>query len=549
MINHYFVLPTRSTMRDMNTMSTTMTPTSDNNHFLLPQRQQQLALLAAAFVIAICGLIYELLAGTLSSYLLGDSVYQFSLVIGLFMSSMGVGAWWSRFIEQDLPLQFIKLQLLIALVGGFSAPVLFFAFAILDNYSPLLFLLVFLQGAMLGVEIPLIIRILQEHFSLKVNVSNVFTADYIGALLAALLFPLVLVPQLGLLETGFFTALMNIAVALLALYVFRVEIHAGRKKLLLFTVLLAGLLLGGFAQSSRFTSHLENRLYQDEIIHAQETAFQQRLIITRRNERVRFYINGALQFDGFDEYRYHETLIHPVMSMIRKPENVLILGGGDGMAAREILRYATVKTITLVDLDPAVTDLFKQTALLRALNKGSLQDARVNIVNQDAWKFLEKSNDLFDAIFIDLPDPNNSSLSKLYSVPFYTLVKQHLAQDGIMAAQATSPLYSRQAFWCVAATLQQAGETNAVPETWSTLPYHVHVPSFGEWGFVMASRQTLRPENIHLAALEYRFLNSTMLPQLFDFPNDMGKVSVEINQLATHPLLQYYEKGWEQWYH
>ena len=521
--------------------------THNINHTPL-QRQQQLALLAAAFVIAICGLIYELLAGTLSSYLLGDSVYQFSLVIGLFMSSMGVGAWWSRFLDSELPRRFVQLQLLIGLIGGLSAPLLFFAFAILDNYSPLLFLLVFLQGALLGIEIPLIIRILQEHFSLKVNVSNVFTADYIGALLAALLFPLVLVPQLGLLQTGFFTALLNVAVALLALYVFRQEIPSTRKFSIM-AVILAILLIMGFTLSSHFTSHLENKLYQDEIIHAQDTPFQQRLIITRRNERIRFYINGALQFDSFDEYRYHETLIHPVMSLVRNPENVLILGGGDGMAAREILRYTTVKQITLVDLDPTVTHLFQSNALLRPLNKDSLNNERVKIINQDAWKFLENNADLYDAIFIDLPDPNNISLSKLYSVPFYTLVKQHLAQAGIMTVQATSPLYSRQAFWCVAATLQQAGETNAVPETWSTLPYHVHVPSFGEWGFVMASRQTLRPETIQLTPLEYRFLNQTMLPQLFDFPNDMSKVAVETNQLATHPLLQYYEKGWEQWYH
>lgn len=512
------------------------------------QRQQQLALLAAAFVIAICGLIYELLAGTLSSYLLGDSVYQFSLVIGLFMSSMGVGAWWSRFFEQELPRLFVQLQLLIGLLGGFSAPILFFAFAILDNYSPLLFILVFLQGALLGIEIPLIIRILQEHFSLKLNVSNVFTADYIGALLAALLFPLVLVPQLGLLETGFFTALLNVAVALLALYVFRGAIRSVRLLSVMALTLVAILMLGMW-QSSRFTSHLENKLYQDEIIHAQDTAFHQRLILTRRGERVRFYINGALQFDSFDEYRYHETLIHPVMGLLHQPEQVLILGGGDGLAARELLRYASVKNITLVDLDPTVTQLFKTNALLRPLNQDSLNNPRVQIVNQDAWKFLETTNQLYDAIFIDLPDPNNISLSKLYSVPFYSLVKQHLSQQGIMTAQSTSPLYSREAFWCVAATMQKAGEYNVVPETWFSLPYHVQVPSFGEWGFVMASRQRLKPEAIQLAALDYRFLNQAMLPQLFDFPSDMSQVPVEINQLATHPILQYYETGWERWYH
>lgn len=517
------------------------------NSTLDPNKHQQLALLFSTFIIAICGLIYELLAGTLSSYLLGDSVYQFSLVIGLFMSSMGVGAWWSRFIERELPLQFIRLQLLIGLLGGLSAPLLFFAFAVLDNYTPLLFVLVFLQGAMLGIEIPLIIRILKEHFSLKVNVSNVFTADYIGALLAALLFPLVLVPQLGLLQTGFLTASLNVGVGLLALYVFRAEMPRLRAMLLLAAGLLV-LLVAGFALSERFTTHLENKLYQDEIIFTQDTPFQQRLILTRRDERIRFYINGALQFDSFDEYRYHETLIHPLMGLVRNPENVLILGGGDGLAARELLRYPVVKHITLVDLDPAVTQLFKANPLLRPLNKDSLNDARVQVVNQDAWKFLEANQQLYDAVFIDLPDPNNASLSRLYSVPFYTLVKQHLAQDGVMTVQATSPLYSRKAFWCIDATLQQAGGELVAQDHWVTLPYHVHVPSFGEWGFVMASRQPLRPPQVQLAGLDYRFLNAPMLPQLFEFPSDMGKMAVEANQLATHPLLRYYEAGWGEWY-
>ncbi|HRJ51129.1 MAG TPA: polyamine aminopropyltransferase [Candidatus Thiothrix moscowensis] len=508
---------------------------------------QQLALLAAAFVIAICGLIYELLAGTLSSYLLGDSVYQFSLVIGLFMSSMGVGAWWSRFLEQELPRQFIRLQLLIGVLGGLSAPLLFFAFAILDNYTPLLLVLVFLQGAMLGIEIPLIIRILQEHFSLRVNVSNVFTADYIGALLAALLFPLVLVPQLGLLQTGFLTGLLNVVVGVLALYVFRAEIPRLRP-LLLASVVAVVMLLVGFAWSERFTSAMENRLYQDEIIFTQDSQFQQRLILTRRGERIRFYLNGALQFDSFDEYRYHESLVHPVMGLVRDPANVLILGGGDGLAARELLRYPTVKQITLVDLDPAVTQLFKANPLLRPLNQDSLNNPRVQVVNQDAWKFLEASPQLYDAIFIDLPDPNNTSLSRLYSTAFYTLVKQHLAQTGVMVTQATSPLYSRQAFWCIDATMQQAGGEVVKQERWFTLPYHVHVPSFGEWGFVMASRQPLRPQQVQLAGLEYRFLNTVILSQLFEFPSDMGRVAVEPNQLSTHPLLRYYEAGWAQWY-
>ena len=511
------------------------------------KRLQQVTLLFSTFVIAICGLVYELLVGTLSSYLLGDSVYQFSLVIGLFMSSMGIGAWLSRFIQKELPKQFIRLQLLVGLLGGVSAPLLFFAFAVLGNYTPLLFLVVILLGSMLGIEIPLVIRILKEHFSLKTNVSNVFTADYIGALIAALLFPLVLVPQLGLMQSGFLIGLLNTSIGLLALFVFQTDITR-YKSLFVTGILLFIFLITGFFYSSSFVSAMETRLYQDKVIFTQDSLFQQRLVLARRGERLRFYINGALQFDSFDEYRYHESLVHPVMGLTNNAENILVLGGGDGLAARELLHYPSIKKITLVDLDPAVTQLFKSKPLLQKINKNSLVDPRVEILNQDAWKFLESTPQLYDAIFIDLPDPNNISLSRLYSTAFYRLVKQHLSQAGVMVTQATSPLYSHKAFWCIEETLQQSGRDAEINEEWYTLPYHVHVPSFGEWGFVMSSRHPLRVDEIRLAEQNYRFLDQKSLPQLFEFPKDMQQVDVEVNQLSTHPLLQYYEEGWKKWY-
>lgn len=505
------------------------------------KRLQQLALLGGAFFIAICGLIYELLAGTLSSYLLGDSVYQFSLVIGLFMSSMGVGAWASRFIHKDLPAAFVRLQLLIGLFGGLVAPVLFFAFAVLDSYTPLLFAFVVLLGAMLGIEIPLIIRILKTHFTLRMNVSNVFTLDYIGALFAALLFPLVLVPQLGLMQTGFVTAMLNVLVGGLALYVFRHEIRAARR----LGLVAAGvflLLAAGFWQAGGYTRLMENRLYQDEIIHAQDTPYQ-RLIVTRRAERIRFYINGALQFDSFDEYRYHESLVHPAVGATHNPENVLILGGGDGLAARELLKYPGIERITLVDLDPAVTRLFSGNPLLRRLNRDSLNDPRVSIHNRDAWRFLEQSGQLYDLVVIDLPDPNNPGLSRLYSAAFYRLLKQHVSQAGVIVTQATSPLYSRKAFWCIEKTLGESTDG----ERWHTLPSHVYVPSFGEWGFVMASRVKPKPV-LKTAARPLRYLDATTLRTLYLFPADMNAIDVEPNSLSSHRLLKYYQQGWEAWY-
>lgn len=503
--------------------------------------RQQTALLAATFVIAVCGLIYELLAGTLSSYLMGNSIYQFSLVIGLFMSAMGLGAWASRFIENELPQNFVRLQLLVGLLGGLISPILFFAFAVIDNYTPLLVFLTLLLGAMLGIEIPLIIRILKDHFSLKTNLSNVFTADYIGALIAALLFPLVLIPQLGILQTGFVFGLINIGVGILALYVLRENI-SHEKGLWGLAALITAILITGLVLSYPFTNRMEKRLYQDQIIYSKDTQYQ-RLVLTKRHERLRFYINGALQFDSFDEYRYHESLVHPALAALPQTENVLILGGGDGLAVKQLLKYSSIKTITLIDLDPEVTNLFKNNRQLKELNDNSLDNAKVTIHNTDAWKFLEHNKHLYDIIILDLPDPNSPSLSRLYTTSFYKLVKQHLSQQGVIVTQATSPFYTQDAFWSIVATLKHSDSN----EDWYTLPYHTYIPSFGEWGFVIATRHRLKPSNL-LLNVENEYLDQNTLNQSFIFPKDMEATDVEINRISSHKLLQYYDQGWKHWY-
>ena len=509
-------------------------------------QHKHIILLFSAFVIAICGLIYELLAGTLSSYLLGDSIYHFSLVIGMFMSAMGLGAWLSRFIDQQLPAAFIHIQILIGVIGGLSTTLLFFAFAIVRNYTPLLFLLSLLLGTLLGIEIPLIIRILKNQTSLKLNVSNVFTADYIGALIAALLFPLVFVPQLGLMRTGLFFGLLNIGVALLAWKVFQPELE--NKRGLITKILLAALLLMvAFISSHTINSHLESKLYQHAIIYSETTPYQ-RIVVTRHKQRTRFYINGALQFDSLDEYRYHETLVHPAMQMAPSHSNILILGGGDGLAAREVLKYTDVGRITLVDLDPAITALFRHNKLLQGINKSSLNNPKLHIINQDGWKYIEHSDQLYDVIIIDLPDPSNLNLSRLYSKTFYRLLQQHLSQSGVMVTQASSPLYSRKAFWSIAKTLQAAG--NSATTAWHVHPYHTYVPSFGEWGFVLATRmkRAISLTDQAATALSLKYLTPQLMQSAQQFPVDMAELEVDINSIYSHHLLQYYQKGWAKWF-
>jgi len=501
------------------------------------------ALLVGTFFIAVSGLVYELIAGTLSSYLLGDSVYQFSIVIGLFMTAMGLGAYLSRFIEEHLEQAFVITQILLGLIGGLAALLLFFAFVYLENYEAFLFLICVAIGTLVGLEIPLITRILKRERTLEINISNILTADYIGALVAALLFPLVLVPKLGLISTGFVFGILNVAVAGLACYLFRAKVGLRDKLAALVSV---AALLGGLIFSERLVTLMETKLYHDEIIYTETTPYQ-RIVVTHQNGHLRLFLNGGLQFDSADEHRYHEALVHPAMGLAGTSEHVLVLGGGDGMAVREMLRHEDVKSVKLVDLDPAMTRLFREHPRLNALNAGALDDPRVTVINQDAFAFLKADDNSYNVILIDLPDPKNPSLSKLYSLAFYKAAARRLARDGVLVTQATSPVYARKAFWSIAKTLEATADPFRQGKTLSVRPYHAYVPSFGDWGFIAASPKKLDWSTIRLPK-NLRFLNEEALPGLTIFPPDIARVTVEINTLQDHPLLRYYEEGWSRWF-
>ena len=500
-------------------------------------------LLIGTFVIAVSGLVYELIAGTLSSYLLGDSVYQFSIVIGLFMTAMGLGSYLSRFILDRLEQAFVATQIALGLIGGLAAFFLFFAFVYIDNYEAFLFLICMTIGTLVGLEIPLVIRILKQERTLEINISNILTVDYIGALVAALLFPLVLVPQLGLIATGFLFGTLNLMVAGLAAYLFRPKVGS---RYLIAALVAATLLSAGLIFSERLVKTIETKLYHDEVIYAETTPYQ-RIVATHQNGHLRLFLNGALQFDSVDEHRYHEALVHPAMSLAGQAGSVLVLGGGDGMAVREVLRHDDVERVTLVDLDPAITRLFRDHPRLSALNEGALDDPRVTVVNEDAFEFLKADDALYNVILIDLPDPKNPSLSKLYSLAFYTSAARRLARDGVLVTQATSPVYARKAFWSVFRTLEATGDPYRADEALSVQPYHAYVPSFGDWGFIAASPKRIDWQAIRLPS-DLRFLTDDTLPGLTMFPPDIDRLPVEINTLQDHPLLRYYDEGWSRWF-
>lgn len=504
------------------------------------------AVLIAVFVIGTCGLIYELLAGTLASYVLGDSVTQFSTIIGVYLFAMGVGAWLSKFVEKNVVQRFIEVEIGVALIGGASAAILFLSFARVDFFRPLLYAVVFLVGVLVGTEIPLLMRILKDRYDLKDLVSRVLTVDYLGALVASLAFPLFLVPRLGLVRGSFAVGCLNAVVAVWCTYLMRDLLPRRRQAVFLraeaYGVL--ALMIGGLFYSKELTSLAEDSLYADPIVFAKTSRYQ-RIVVTEGKGSFQLYINGALQLASIDEHRYHEALVHPPMSVAeelsgRAPRRVLVLGGGDGLAVREILRHSKIESVTLVDLDPVMTDLGKNLTFLREQNRSSLHDPRVTIVNDDAmiWLRDHRPQQKFDLVIADFPDPNSYSLGKLYTTGFYRLVQDVLAPDGALVVQATSPMLARRSFWCVARTMEEVGL--------HTRAYHTAVPSFGEWGYILAAHRPFEVPT-HLAVDGLRFLTPEIMQTLFVFPADMDRIDVDVNSLNNQILVQYYESEWSRW--
>ena len=507
---------------------------------MTPRDGQAIWLLAATFAVAVAGLIYELIAGAVSSYLLGDSVTQFSLVIGIFMTSMGIGAWASRYVNKP-EAGFTLSQVLLGIVGGFSAPILFLSYGYLDGLTAILFALVIAIGALSGLEIPLITRILQERKAMDHTLSSVLTADYAGALVAAVLFPLLIVPQLGLMAASLTFGLLNLVVAGVSVWMFRDKIGWALRGAWVFG--LAGC-LAALIWSDRLVSLADAAFFEDDVILSEETPYQ-RIVVTRWNDRYRLFLNGSIQFDTLDEHRYHEALIHPVISRLPRRADVLILGGGDGMAVREVLRWNGVERVTLVDLDPRVTELFRDIPTLAMLNSGALSDPRVTIINEDAWNFIRERREVYDLIVLDLPDPRDFAVSKLYSREFYAPLIQRVAARGAIVTQAGSPLFARQAFWSVNRTIKETSNPFAPGAPLHVTPYHTYVPSFGEWGFVLASAHPLGPPAPLPDAL--RYYDESLWPAMTTFAGDTGPIEAEANSIISHPLVSYYEDGWRRW--
>jgi spermidine synthase len=497
-------------------------------------------LLTLVLVIATAGLVYELTMAAVASYLLGDSVRQFSLVIGVYLSALGVGAHLSRHVGKRLGATFVDVELCAAVVGGWSAPGLFLAFAYTRLFEVALFSVVTAVGVLVGLELPLLLRILERRVEFKELIARALTFDYAGALVGSVAFSLVLVPRLGLAHTSVAAGLVNAIVALVAIRTLpradadeaRALSGARARAVAVALFLLASLFVAGRAMNLA-----EGAIYPGRVVLARQSPYQ-RIVVTDHGGATELFLNGNLQFSSRDEYRYHEALVHPAMAAAASRRTVVVGGGGDGLAVREILRWPTVASITLVDLDREVTDLARTFPPIAELNRHSLDDPRVAVVNEDAMRWFGETSGAADVVVLDFPDPSTYAVGKLYSTAFYSRVRRHLAPGGAVVVQSSSPFLANATFSCIVHTLEAVG--------FFVRPYQAFVPAFGAWGFALARLEPFPiPDELPPSAL--RFLDHAALAALFALPDDAKPRGAEVNRLDNQTLVADYLDEWDRW--
>jgi len=545
-------------------------------------RRMRSLLVLSAFILGACGLVYEYVLSVLGNHLIGSSTEEIFIVIGIMMFAMGLGAALQQKMSGALFQRFLLLEIALGFVGGFSATVIYMTFIHTESHRVVLYAFSLAIGILIGMEIPIIIRINESYgLDLKTNLSAILSMDYVGALVGALLFTYILLVSLPLARIGFILGVVNTTIALAGLALLAREV---RYPLLVgaagLTVMAA--MIYGFARSEDWTRYGEQKYYRDPIVSSVTTSYQH-LVLTKRGERLNLYINGHLQFSSRDEHIYHELLVHPAMHLALRQERVLILGGGDGLALREVLKYPEVKSVSLVDIDREVIRLATDNQDLVRLNRGAFHDARVHLVESnavrpgeslevlqssqrrsemfsgklhhlaevhvfvmDADRFVRDTEGFFDAIIVDLPDPDQLELAKLYSVDFYAALRERLAPAGIIATQSTSPFHARQAFLCIGKTIEAAGLIS--------IPYHENVPSFGEWGWHLSWKAKAAPlamkdrlRAVRELDVPTRFLTPELLHASLEFGRGWleGQDQLLESTLMNPVIVGYFRDAWK----
>ncbi len=541
-------------------------------------------------VLAGCGLIYEYLLSHYAARVLGTVEHTIFAMIGLMIVAMGLGSFAAKKIKDPFS-SFAWLELAIALVGLTAVFVIALIFSLSNTLPQIIaetyglppdlqpeggflrsfhsfaalspYFIGFLLGFLIGIEIPLIARIREEIYKKHIsnNAGTVYGADYIGAGIGAAIW-IVFMLSMEISTAAAATASANLVAGLIFYFRYRRKIRMSPLFLLCHLMLIAAALVI-FKHGQTWELSLESTLYKDKVIYSAHTPYQH-ITITERimnpEEPVvyTFYINGRTQFSSIDEAIYHEMLVHPAMLASARQKKILIIGGGDGLAAREVLKWNPA-SVTLLDLDLAIIQFFRDekfdenlgrivNAPLLKLNQNALSDKRLNIMIGDAFNQIDdllNQQQLYDSIIVDLPDPSHPDLNKLYTDRFYQKLSLLLAGDGALAIQSTSPYHAKDAFLSIGKTVKAAGLLHVEQ-------YHANVPSFGEWGWTIATKNGISPlariKEAKELPIKTHWLTLDIVKTAFHFPNNyFNRIpGVEINRLGSHTLYNYHQQAWQQ---
>ncbi len=500
--------------------------------------------MAALFATGLSGIVAEYVLATLATYFLGDSVFQWTMVLSLMLFSMGLGSRFSQRFEGHLLETFVGIELLLSILISLCA---LFAYLIMPYVTSLWLILYFMAvliGLLIGMEIPLVTRINNEYESLRTNISGVMEKDYYGSLFGGLFFAFIGIRHLGLTYTPFVVGGVNFLVALLLFYTLRESIALERKRWLQGGFVGTGIVLGvGLFLAKPIVLYGEQSRYREKVVFTEQTPYQ-KITVTQWQGDYWLYLNTGKQLSTFDEWLYHEPLVHPAMQLARSHRSVLIMGAGDGCAIREVLKYDDVGKITLVSLDPAMTDIGKNNPIFQQLNQRAYFSDKLTVVNADAFNYLEQNKEFYDVIIADFPDPKSVEVNRLYTRAFYELCAHRLRPHGVFITQAASPYYTTKAFRTIEKTVQSAG--------FNVVPLHNHIYTFGEWGWVLGMKEP-PPEAMKkaLQALDFegvpvRWINQESMLLMTSFGGDLvpvDRAELEINTLHNPVLYRYYAEG------
>ena len=497
----------------------------------------------ALFATGLAGIVSEYTLSTLATYFLGDSILQWTMIVSIMLFSMGLGSRLSGKINNALLEKFIIIECFLSIISANVTVIVYLCFVLHENVMFIIYLLSIVVGLLIGMEIPLVIRLNEKFQTLKLNISSALEKDYYGSLVGGIFFAFIGLPYLGLTHTPFILGTINFLVALTLLIVIWSEIpHKHRKRITVYISFVSLTLLFSAFFAKDIVKWGEKVRYTDQIVYSQQSKYQ-KIVITYFSGNYLFFLNGHLQFSTLDEALYHEPLVHSVMQLHDQPQEILVLGGGDGLAVRELLKYSTIKKITLVDIDSDVTDLAQSHPILLLINKESLKNLKVEIINEDGFTFLEKKNNRYDVIIADFPDPRTIDLGRLYSQEFYWLCRRALTKKGIMITQAGSPYYAQSAFECIKKTMSTAGFT--------TLPLHNYILSLGEWGWVIGSKQKnillkKQLQQADISQIPTQWLTNETFTAMSSFGKqvlDKTHIQIKVNKIHDPVLYKYYLNG------